>query len=294
MKNILTVDLEDWFSVEVLSTALPPDSWGEQESVVERNTATILELLARKEVKATFFVLGWIADRYPHLIDDVARAGHEIACHSYYHRMVSSLTADEFRRDTDKAINAIVKACSQIPIGYRSPSWGMRRDMLWAYEILAEFGFQYDSSIFPVKHDIYGDPTAPTSPFEVKVSSGNSIVEIPASTLVVMGRVMPIGGGGWLRQFPYWFTRWGVRKLNAKHIPVMVYFHPWELDRNLPESGFVRTVLGRRGSLKNWLRQYKNIITAQTKIEKLLDTFDFVPIREYISALKERRKEAER
>ena len=138
MKNIMTVDLEDWFSVEVLADVLPRESWHELDSVVVRNTRLILGLFARKNVKATFFVLGWIADRYPGLVAEVANAGHEIACHSYYHRKVSSLTPEQFRKDTDKAINAIAKACASIPQGYRSPSWGIRRDMTWAFDILGE------------------------------------------------------------------------------------------------------------------------------------------------------------
>lgn len=285
MNNILTVDLEDWFSVEVLSAVFAPEDWDKQESVVERNTHKILDIFSRHNVRATFFVLGWIAERYPELIGMVADAGHEIACHSFYHRMVSSLTADEFRADTDRALSAIVAASGRVPVGYRSPSWGIRIDMRWAYEIMAEFGFVYDSSVFPIAHDIYGDPSAPRTAYEVPLPSNRSIIEIPASTVGVLGRRLPIGGGGWLRQFPYWFTRWGIRKLNRSGVPAMIYFHPWELDPDLPGSGFIETVLRKRGSLKNWLRQYKNLVTMEAKIEKLLNDFDFVPAGEYIASL---------
>lgn len=286
MKNILTVDLEDWFSVEVLNTVIAPEQWSNLESVVERNTRKILDIFARHNVKATFFVLGWIADRYPELINDVSKAGHEIACHSFRHRMVSSLTPDEFKRDTEQAINAVVKACGLMPSGYRSPSWGMKRDMVWAYEILADFGFSWDSSIFPIKHDIYGEPAAPRTAFHVRLPSGRAMIEVPASTVVVLGRKLAIGGGGWLRQFPYWFTRWGIKRLNRNQVPAMIYFHPWELDRNLPGSKFVFSLLRNKTTMKNWVRQYKNLITMETKIERLLTDFDFVPVSEYIASVK--------
>ncbi len=275
MKNILTVDLEDWFSVETLQKKFNKDDWSGLESVVRRNTETILSIFENKGVKATFFVLGWIADKYPSLVSDVASRGHEIACHSYYHRMVSSISPDEFRQDTRKAINAILGACGILPIGYRSPSWGMRLDMTWAFEVLIELGFEYDSSIFPIHHDIYGDPGSPRTMHQVKVDSEKSILEIPASTLKIFGSRFPIGGGGWLRQFPYWFTHRGIRKLNSQNIPAVIYFHPWEIDVNIPRVEL---------SLKNRIRQYGNLGTMRMKVEKLLDDFDFQPMKNYIDS----------
>lgn len=292
MHNLLTVDLEDWFSVEVLSAEIPPDLWAAQESVVCRNTHKILDIFDRHHVHATFFVLGWIARRYPDLINDVAQAGHEIACHSFYHRMVLSLKPDEFRADTLMAIEAIDTAVGQRPEGYRSPSWGMTREMTWAYDILAELGFQYDSSVYPIRHDIYGDPGAPNCAYEIDLSSGKRMIEIPASTITVMGKKMALGGGGWLRQFPYWFTRWGIQRLNRAGIPAMIYFHPWELDTNLPGSSLVQTVMSKDKKFKNWLRQYKNVITMEAKVEKLLRDFDFMTLREYIYSLKHERNAA--
>jgi len=292
MKNLLTVDLEDWFSVEPLLKSIPRETWKDQISVVKRSTREVLDLFDKHDhVKATFFVLGWIADQYPDLIQEVADRGHEIACHSYYHRMVSSLTPDEFKRDTDKAINAIVKACSRIPLGYRSPSWGIRPDMSWAFEILADFGFEYDSSISPIKHDIYGHPTARKAAYEIVTSSGKTIVEIPASTIIIQRRIVSIGGGGWFRQHPSWFTRWGIRKLNGRGMPVVIYFHPWELDRELPEKRLWTYRKKKRGSLKNWARQYMGNITMKPKLEKLLRGFEFGPIKDSLDLLQARRKE---
>jgi len=294
MKNLLTVDLEDWFSVEALNHVIGPDKWDRQESVVVRNTHRVLEILSRRGFRATFFVLGWVADRYPHLIAEVASAGHEIACHSYHHQMVSSLTPEKFKDDTRRAIDAIAGAAGQTLRGYRSPSWGMKRDMQWAYDILDELGFEYDSSIYPIRHDIYGDPGAPRSAFKVPLSSGAHMIEIPASTVDVLSRRMAIGGGGWLRQFPYWFTNWGIKKLNRGGLPAVIYFHPWEIDVDLPGSKFFENVVKNRGSLKNWLRQYKNLTTMEAKIEKLFDDFAFITVGEYIDSLNHKTDEGQK
>jgi len=275
MKNLLSVDLEDWFSVEAFNNVIDKKEWQKLDSVVERTTADILALFSQYKVRATFFVLGWVANKYPELVARVAESGHEISCHSFYHRMVSSITPDEFKRDTEMAIDAIIKATGITPRGYRSPSWGMKREMTWAYEIMADFGFTYDSSIFPIYHDIYGDPGAPTSAYCVSLPQGRQIVEIPASTIPMFGKRFPIGGGGWLRQFPYWFTRRGIRRLNENGIPAMIYFHPWELDPNIPRMKL---------SMKNSIRQYGNLGTMRIKVERLLTDFDFSTISEYITA----------
>lgn len=288
MKNLLTVDLEDWFSVEVLQGALPPDTWDGLESVVERNTINVLDLFDTHDVKATFFVLGWIADKHPELIQEVAHRGHEIACHSYYHRMVSSLTPDEFRRDTDMAINAIVKACSRIPMGYRSPTWGVKSDMMWAFDIMADLGFEYDSSIFRTKHDLYGDMSAAQEPYPIKTSSGRVILEIPV--LPVEDRRIPIGGGGWLRHRPYWYTRKHMRLMNERQMPIVVYFHPWELDSNLPEKSLLRYMKKKRGPVKDWVRQYMGVASMRIKVEKLLKDFEFIPIKDSLETFKARRR----
>lgn len=274
MKNILTVDLEDWFCVEIFNTVFEIAQWDRLTSVVERTTDLVLHKLQGHHHKATFFVLGWVAERYPDLVARVAAEGHEIACHSYYHSMVSALDPKRFRQDTEMALTAIAEACGIRPTGYRSPSWGMRRDMIWAYEILADLGFVYDSSVFPIRHDIYGDPGAPAQAYTVSLPSGRSLIEVPASTVAVLGRRVAIAGGGWLRQLPYWFTRRGIRRLNREGVPAVVYFHPWEMDPHLP-----RVKLG----LKNRFRQYGNLSSMETKIESLLTEFDFGPMKDYIA-----------
>ncbi len=289
MKNLLTVDLEDWFSVEVLKDALPPETWEKQESVVERNTIEVLDLFDAHGVKATFFVLGWIADRYPELIQEVARRGHEIACHSYYHRMVSSLTPDEFRRDTDLALEAIVKACSRIPVGYRSPTWGIKSDMIWAYNILAELGFVYDSSVHPVRHDIYGHYGGPREPHEVPTAQGRGIIEIPALSAHDGNAV---SGGGWLRHRPYWYTKGQIKRLNEERkMRAIVYFHPWELDRNLPANRLWHVLKKKHMPLKDWTRHYMGVASMKKKVQKLLADFKFIPMEEFVAAFKAERKE---
>jgi polysaccharide deacetylase family protein (PEP-CTERM system associated) len=276
MKNILTVDLEDWFSGEVFQTAINRQKWDNLESVVVRNTEKLLDIFKNYDAKATFFVLGWIADKYPDLIREVAVAGHEIACHSFYHRMASSLTLEEFKKDTELAIDAIIKSCGQTPLGYRSPSWGMREDMLDKFEALTDFGFRYDSSIYPIYHDIYGDPNAPQKPHEIELPSGRTMIEIPASTIKILGHTYPVGGGGWLRQLPYWFTRRGIKKLNRVGLPVMIYLHPWELDPNIPRF---------KVDLKNRIRTYAGLHTMTSKVENLLDDFDFMTVTDYIESV---------
>jgi len=276
--NYLTIDVEDYFQVSGFEHVVGFMKWDSYPLRIEATINRILKILNDYGVNATFFVLGWIAEKYPHLVAAAADAGHEIACHSFYHRMVSSLSPDEFKRDTELAINAIVKACGQIPKGYRSPSWGMRRDMQWAFDILDELGFIYDSSIFPIRHDIYGDVSAPKRPFEIAVKSGRTIVEVPATTLNILGSAIPLAGGGWLRQFPYWFTRWGIKKLNSANSAAMTYMHPWELDPDIPRVKL---------DIKNRIRQYGNLNTMQIKLERLLDDFDFIPMIDYITILKE-------
>ncbi len=292
MKNLLTVDLEDWFSVEVLKDALPPDTWDQQESVVERNTIDVLDLFDAHGVKATFFVLGWIADRHPELIQEVAHRGHEIACHSYYHRMVSSLAPDEFRQDTDLAINAIVKACGRIPLGYRSPTWGIKSDMMWAFDILAELGFEYDSSIFPTEHDLYGEPGGPREAYPINTSCGKTIIEIPAISAhggAEKGGAA-VSGGGWLRHKPYWYTKRQLARMNKREMAMVIYFHPWELDQNLPEKGLLTYMKKKRGPIKDWVRQYMGVASMRIKVEKLLRDFEFIPIKDCLETFKARRR----
>lgn len=275
--NILTVDLEDWFVVENLKENIDFREWDELPSRVVGNTERLLDLFERHEVRATFFVLGWVADRFPALIDEIAAAGHEIACHSYRHLLVKKADKELFRLDTEMAIKAIRNACGIAPVGYRAPSWSIDSTTKWAFEILADLGFTYDSSLFPIKHDIYGDPSAPNEIFKMKLEDGRVLHEIPASTVKVLGKRLPVCGGGYLRHSPLWYTAGIIRKMNRLGQPAVLYVHPWELDNNMPRLKGL--------SLLQKYRQYGSISTLLRKLNYLLGEFEFCPAREYLETL---------
>jgi len=272
--NLLTVDLEEWFVVEALSGRYTKSEWASLPSTVIRNSRRLLSLFDTHNAKATWFVLGWVSEKYPHLIAEIASRGHEIACHSYAHRRVDSLTRAEFQSDTERAIEMIEKATGDRPFGYRAPSWSMNDTVPWAFEILAKLGFTYDSSIFPIKHDLYGMPDGPRHLFRMSFSDGNFLFELPASTYRIFGRNLPIVGGGYLRHAPYWYSRLMVQRLNKMGQPAVVYVHPWELDTDPPRiSGLTSTQQYRMyGSTKVLLR----------KLEKLLSEFRFITATKYI------------
>jgi len=277
IKNILTVDLEDWFVVENLKGNVDFSDWEQLPSRVEKTTEVLLELFDDFGVRATFFVLGWLADKYPRLINKIAMQGHEIGCHSYHHHRIDSLTENEFREDTRKAVKAISEASGVEPVGYRAPSWSINARIPWAFEVLQEMGFLYDSSIYPIKHDIYGEPGAPKKIFRMQLNNGKSIFEIPASTVSILGRNFPVGGGGYLRHSPLWFTKKMISRLNRDNQPAVIYIHPWELDENPPRM---------KGLSKfQKFRQYGSIKTLKHKMELILDAYDFCSAKDYTKAL---------
>lgn len=275
-RNVLTVDLEEWFVVEVLAGRYTPEEWPKLPATVVRNTRRLLELFHRKDRRATFFVLGWCAEQYPQLMREIVDAGHEIACHSYYHVRVDSMTPERFREDTRRVLDAVLAATAIRPIGYRAPSWSLNPSTTWAFEILAELGFEYDSSIFPIKHDLYGVPNAPRKIFKMSLSNGRSLWEIPASTVRFLGQNLPVTGGGYLRHSPYWYSKAMVKKLNREGLPAIVYIHPWELDPDLPRVEGL--------SAMQRFRTYGSTSVLAMKLERLLDDFDFVSMSEYVMA----------
>ena len=273
--NLLTIDLEEWFVVQALRSEYGPEAWSRLPSTLLPNTQRLLELLRRYDVQATWFVLGWCAETYPDLIRQIADEGHEIACHSYFHNRVDEMTEEEFRRDTIRAMEVITTAAGVQPIGYRAPSWSISGDIPWAFEILAELGFEYDSSIFPIKHDIYGMPDGPRQIFRMKCREGRFLYEIPASTWRMLGKNLPIAGGGYLRHMPYWYSRWMVRRLNSLGQSANVYLHPWELDPNPPQMGEL--------SLSQKLRSYGSTGILALKLKRLLVDFRFTTISDYLA-----------
>jgi polysaccharide deacetylase family protein (PEP-CTERM system associated) len=268
--GIMSIDVEDYFHVEAFSDVASRSQWDSYPCRVEENTRKILDLLDEYNVRGTFFILGWVAERYPTLVRDIVTRGHEAACHSYWHRLVYNLTSDEFREDTRRAKETIEQAAGTAVYGYRAPSYSITRKSLWALDILAEAGFTYDSSIFPIHHDIYGIPDSPRSPFWLKTTAG-PLLECPITTFVWRGRNMPVGGGGYLRIFPYWYTNFGIRSTLREGLPLIVYFHPWEIDPEQPRLA---------GRLKSRLRHYTNLGRMETRLRKLLQSMPFTSFRD--------------
>lgn len=266
--NYLTIDVEDYFQVAAFSKVIRPDSWDGYESRVERNTDRLLELLAGCGVKATFFVIGWTAERHPDLVRKIAEQGHEIACHSYWHRMVYNLTPEEFRQDTKRAKDVLEEIVGKDITGYRAPTYSITRRSFWALAILEELGFTWDSSIFPIVHDNYGVPGF--SRFECRLPDLD-LVEYPISTALIFGRAVPVAGGGYFRIFPYWFSRralWGIN--NSEQRPFIFYLHPWEVDPAQPRI--------RNAGWKSHFRHYCNLDKTLPRLERLLRDFQFGPI----------------
>jgi len=269
MRNALTIDLEDYYHVSAFRHEVGEKQWGSLEKRVERNTDLILQLLDEAGCKATFFTLGWVAEQHPLIIRRIAGQGHEIACHSLRHRIVYEMSQDEFREDT-RCAKELLENVGGVPVhGYRAPSFSITGKSLWALDILAELGFTYDSSIFPVRHPNYGIPHFSRGPILINTPSG-PIVEFPMPTLELAGRRSPLAGGAYLRLLPYWYTRWGIRHLNGnENRPVCVYLHPWEIDPEQPRMN---------GSLTARLRHRLGLRGLGDKLRRLLRDFEFSPL----------------
>jgi polysaccharide deacetylase family protein (PEP-CTERM system associated) len=269
-KNVFSVDVEDYFHAESFTDIVQRSQWQSYESRVENNTRRLLDLCSEMQVEATFFVLGWVAERFPALVREIAARGHELACHSYWHRLIYKLDPKEFREDTSRAKQAIEQAAGVRVYGYRAPTYSIVTSSLWATEILAELGFSYDSSIFPIHHDNYGIPDAPRFPFRISTASG-PLREYPIATFLLWGsRRFPFGGGGYLRLLPWWYNQLGLRHAQAEGLPVISYTHPWEIDPQQPRL---------KGRLKSRLRHYTNLDKTYTRLEWMLSRGGFTSFR---------------
>jgi polysaccharide deacetylase family protein (PEP-CTERM system associated) len=273
--HCLTVDLEDYFHVSAFRTAAPQVNWDYLPSRIERNSGLVLDLLEELGVKGTFFVVGWVAEKYPRIVQRVTQAGHELGCHSYSHELIYKLDRSAFRRDTIKALGSIEQATGQRVTSYRAPSFSITRVSLWALDILVELGITHDSSIFPVRHDIYGIPNAPKEPFAMKIA-GEQLIEFPASCLSVLGTGLPITGGGYLRILPLLYQQKALSWIEKCEHPGMIYFHPWELDPEQPRI---------QAPLRSRLRHYTGLSRTAFRIRKLCASFRFAPMN---TALPER------
>src|SRR6185503_7031515 len=228
--NAMTIDVEDYFHVSVFDGLVPRHAWGSMESRVCANTERLLELFDETGVTATFFVLGWVAERFPRLVRQIAAAGHEIASHGYHHQLLYTLTPAQFREDVRASKALLEQASGTAVIGFRAPSYSIVESSLWTLDILIEEGYAYDTSIFPIHHDRYGIPNAERHEHVIDRKAG-SLIELPASTTRVGNVNLPIAGGGYFRLLPYAWTHWGIDRVNRlERKPVVFYVHPWELD----------------------------------------------------------------
>jgi polysaccharide deacetylase family protein (PEP-CTERM system associated) len=268
--NALTIDVEEYFHPTEVQSSIGKAEWSSFPSRVEDQVCRILDLLARKEVKATFFILGWVADEHPSIIRRIVEQGHEIGCHSYFHRLVYDLSPKAFREDTRQAVDAIANACGRLAGIYRAPSYSITAQSMWALEILVECGFWCDSSIYPISHDRYGIPNFGRHLQVVQTPSG-PIHELPIATVELFkGWVSPVGGGGYFRLLPYSYTAAGIRRINNhERVPACFYLHPWEIDPLQP-----RLATGR---ISRW-RTYRGLDTMFSKLEHLLEDFEFSAI----------------
>jgi polysaccharide deacetylase family protein (PEP-CTERM system associated) len=271
--NALTVDVEDYFQVEAFADVVRRDEWGSWQSRVERSTYRLLDLFARRNVRGTFFILGWVAERQPGLVREVAAAGHEIACHSYQHHPIHTQSPQEFRADVRRAKSLLEDITGGDVIGYRAPTYSIMRETLWALDVLVEEGFRYDSSIFPIRHDRYGIPGAERHLHVIRCAAGE-ITEFPPSTVRLAGMNLPVAGGGYFRLLPYSFFRWGLRQINREdQQPAIFMVHTWEVDPEQPVIG---------GTRMNVWRHRNNLRRTEARLERLLDDFRFAPVREVL------------
>jgi polysaccharide deacetylase family protein (PEP-CTERM system associated) len=270
LRNILSIDVEEYFQVEAFWDVIPRKSWDSRQSRLTMNIMRLLDILEQHHTKATFFTLGWVADRYPQVMEMIRSRDHEIASHGYSHRSLRRMSEDEFKSDLDRSLEAIQRACGVAAIGFRAPTFSARREQEWIWTSLIAAGFKYDSSIYPVKHDLYGDPAAPRCPYVIS-AGGGSLLEIPPTTYKFFGKIMGACGGGTFRLFPYWFSRRAIRAYNKAGYPAMIYLHPWEIDAAQPRLEV---------DAKTRLRHYGNLPLVAAKLCRLLQEFEFGSVRD--------------
>ena len=262
--NALTIDVEDYFQVSAFDAHVRRDAWEKMPSRIERNVDLLLQMLADRRARATFFTLGWLAERYPSLIRRIVGQGHELASHGYGHRRASELDHTAFSHDIRHARKLLEDIGGTAVIGYRAPSFSIGKGNLWAFDCIAAAGYRYSSSVYPVQHDHYGMPDSPRFPYRVR----DGLLEIPVTTTRLFGRNLPAGGGGYFRLAPYHVSRWAIARVNRQeHRPAIFYFHPWELD---PEQPRLKGV-----SVKTRFRHYLNLHRTKARLTRLLTDFEW-------------------
>lgn len=272
-KNALTVDVEDYFHVSAFTDKYPLERWPEIEARVEKNSYRLLTLFNRFDKKATFFMLGWVAERCPELVRDIVDQGHELASHGYWHQRANHQSREEFREDICRAKALLEDISGQRILGYRAPSFSIGKQNSWAFDELAGAGYVYSSSTYPIEHDHYGTPDWPRFAYRCR----DNLLEIPVTTLQLGQRHIPIGGGGYFRLYPYWLSRWALNKFRAsEQSPGVFYFHPWEIDPQQPRPDNI--------DLKTRLRHYLNLQRMEGRLERLLSDFEWGPMAEVFSS----------
>jgi polysaccharide deacetylase family protein (PEP-CTERM system associated) len=275
--NALTVDVEDYFHVSAFADTIDRADWDHYEPRVERNTYKLLDIFDQQNCKATFFVLGWVAERCPRLVRDIAARNHEIACHGFSHQLIYAQTPEVFRTETVRA-KGLLEDTVQSPVyGYRGASFSVTRQSAWALDILVELGFSYDSSIFPTHHDRYGLPGVSPFPHRLTTPGNQSLVEFPLSTISVLGYRLPVAGGGYFRLYPYGFTRAALGHINSRHKrPFVFYLHPWEIDPDQPRI---------QAGWASRFRHYNNLHKCERRVNRLLDEFRFATVKDILGDL---------
>jgi polysaccharide deacetylase family protein (PEP-CTERM system associated) len=261
--NAMSVDVEDYFQVSAFENVISRSDWERVECRVEANTNKVLDLFEGAGVKGTFFTLGWVAERYPAIVKRIVNEGHELASHGYGHERVITLTPDSFRHDIRRTKALLEDIGGVVVKGYRAPSYSISTENLWAHDVLGEEGYLYSSSVYPVRHDLYGIPDAPRYPYR---TANDQLTEIPISTFRSFGKNFPIGGGGYFRLLPYSISKYAIRGVNrTENQPCVFYFHPWEIDPGQPKQSPI--------SFKTLFRHYLNLERMESRLQKLLSAF---------------------
>lgn len=275
--NVMSVDVEDYYQVAALAKSVAVDEWEQQESRVVANTHRLLDLFSEKNIKGTFFVLGWVADREPQLVKDIHNQGHEVASHGYSHQLIYNQSQDVFREETIRSKKLLEDLIGEQVLGYRAASYSITERNLWALDILHEAGFVYDSSIFPIRHDRYGIPDAETVPHKLTTPNGGELVEFPLTTRRIGKLNIPVAGGGYFRLYPYFLTRNFLEAVNKKQDEQFVfYLHPWEVDPQQPRI---------EASWFSKFRHYNNLDKCESRLSQLIDDFRFTTMRSVLTDL---------
>jgi len=278
IKHAMTVDVEDYFHVAAFADVISIDKWADYPCRVEQNTDILLELFRRKNIKATFFVLGWVAEHYPNIVRKIVAQGHELASHGYSHQLVYTQSPAVFKEETYKSKEILENLSQQKITGYRAASYSITGKSLWALDILAELGFTWDSSIFPIRHDRYGMPNSPDRPYRIKTKFG-LLTEFPLTTAKVMGMSLPAAGGGYFRQYPYFISKYLFNRASLNQTrPQIFYLHPWEIDQDQPRV--------EGASLFSRFRHYTNLKRCLPRLERLVDDFQFSTVSESLASVK--------